>query len=178
MTDTGDPRIDLIRDLIRDVPDFPKPGILFKDIAPLLESGDGLRASVDLMCERWSGSGVEVVAGLESRGFPFGAAVAYQLGVGFAMLRKPGKLPYEKRGVDYALEYGTDRIEMHVDSVKAGQKVLLVDDLLATGGTAGAAVALLREAGADLVGVAFVVELAFLGGAAKVDAPMQALLTY
>ncbi len=171
-------RLDIIRACIRDVPDFPKPGIVFKDIAPLLESPAGLKASISLLTERWSDSGVDVVAGLESRGFPFGTAVAYELGVGFAMLRKPGKLPYEKRGVDYALEYGTDRIEMHVDSIKSGQKVLLVDDLLATGGTACAAVQLLREAGGHVVGCAFVVELSFLNGAARIDAPQHSLISY
>jgi adenine phosphoribosyltransferase len=172
-------RIKRIQSCIRDVPDFPKPGILFKDIAPLLESGPGLKATIELMAERWKDSGIEAIAGLEARGFPFGTALAYHLGLGFVMLRKPGKLPSETRGVDYALEYGTDRIEMHVDAVKPGQKVLLVDDLLATGGTAGAACQLLREGGAEVVGCAFVIELAFLSGADRLgNVPRQSLLTY
>ncbi len=174
-----DARIDIIRGCIRDVPDFPKPGILFKDIAPLLESPRGLATTIDLMAERWQDEGIERIAGLESRGFPFGTALAVRLGVGFAMLRKPGKLPYDKRGVEYALEYGTDRIEMHVDSVSEGQRVLIVDDLLATGGTAAAAIQLLTEAGARVAGCAFVVELSFLNGAARLGgAPRQSLLTY
>jgi len=173
-------RIGLLRSTIRDVPDFPKPGILFKDIAPLLESPRGLKVTIQLLAERWGEAGVDIIAALESRGFPFGAALAYELGVGLAMVRKPGKLPFQKRGIDYALEYGTDRLEMHVDSVKPGQRVLLVDDLLATGGTAAAAVRLLQEGGAELAGCAFVVELSFLGGAARLppDVPYHALLTY
>jgi len=172
-------QLERIRRAIRDVPDFPKPGILFKDIAPLLESAEAFRTTIDLFEAHWAGKGVERIAALESRGFPFGAALALRLGVGFAMLRKPGKLPYEKRGVDYELEYGSDRIEMHIDSVEAGQKVLLVDDLLATGGTAGAALRLLKEAGAEVVGCAFVVELAFLNGAERLGStPVNALLRY
>lgn len=171
-------RISLIESTIRDVPDFPKPGILFKDIAPLLQSGAALQAVVDEFADRWSSAGIHTIAAMESRGFPFGAALAYKLGCGMVMLRKPGKLPYDKVGVDYELEYGTDRVEMHVDAVEPGQNVLLVDDLLATGGTAGAAVKLLKGQGANLVGACFVIELAFLGGAARVDAPIQSLLTY
>lgn len=172
-------RLETIRACIRDVPDFPKPGILFKDIAPLLENGPGLKATIDVFADRWGDQDVQVIAALESRGFPFGAALAYRLGVGLAMIRKPGKLPFEKRGVDYALEYGTDRVEMHVDSVKSGQRVLLIDDLLATGGTATAAVKLLGQAGANLVGCGFVVELSFLNGAERL-APhtVDSLLTY
>ncbi len=172
-------QLDLIRSAIRDVPDFPKPGILFKDIAPLLQSPKAFRATIDLFEERWSGQGVQRIAALESRGFPFGAALALRMGLGLAMLRKPGKLPYKKHGVDYELEYGTDRIEMHTDAVESGQKVLLVDDLLATGGTAGAGVRLLCEAGADVVGCAFVVELGFLNGAARLGStPAHALIRY
>ncbi len=113
-----DKRLEEIRASIRDVPDFPKPGILFKDIAPLLESGSCFKATVDLFAERWGDKDVQVIAALESRGFPFGAALAYRMGVGLAMIRKPGKLPYQTHGVDYALEYGTDRVEMHVDAIK------------------------------------------------------------
>ena len=173
-------KLELVRDCIRDVPDFPKPGILFKDIAPLLEDAAGFRATIELLAQRWRPEQLDVIAALESRGFPFGAALAYELGLGLAMLRKPGKLPFEKRGIDYALEYGTDRIEMHVDSVKPGQRVLLVDDLLATGGTASAAIELLRRSEAVVTGVAFVVELRFLGGAKKLpaDVPVQSILTF
>jgi len=177
---SNDSRITTIENCIRDVPDFPKPGIRFKDIAPLLESADGLRATIDLMAERWQGEGVEAIAALESRGFPFGGALAARLGVGMVMIRKPGKLPYEKVGVDYDLEYGTDRVEMHVDAVKPGQRVLLVDDLLATGGTAEASIKLLRDTGkADVIGCAFVIELSFLNGADRLaPIPIHALLKY
>lgn len=172
--------IQLIRDTIRDIPDFPKPGIMFKDIAPLLESSEAFSATLDLFAERWADEGITQIAGLESRGFPFGAALADRLNTGFVMLRKPGKLPYKTVGVEYALEYGTDRIEMHVDAVDSNDRVLLVDDLLATGGTASAAIQLIRgEAGANLVGCAFVVELGFLDGAAKLgDIPRQSLVVY
>jgi adenine phosphoribosyltransferase len=175
-----DERIAQIQGCIRDVPDFPKPGIMFKDIAPLLESPEGFRTTIDLLAERWSNKGVEAIAALESRGFPFGGALADRLGVGFVMIRKPGKLPYEKVGVDYALEYGTDRVEMHVGAVQPDQRVLLVDDLLATGGTAEASIKLLRDAaGADVVGCAFVIELAFLNGASRLaPTPIDALITY
>lgn len=172
--------VDLIRNAIRDVPDFPKPGIMFKDIAPLLENAEAMRATIDLFVEHWSGREITHVAGLESRGFPFGGALADRLGVGFVMLRKPGKLPYEKHGVDYDLEYGTDRIEVHVDSVGPNDRVLLVDDLLATGGTAAAGAKLLRDrCGTTVVGCAFVVELSFLNGGQKLgDIPYKALVSY
>ena len=175
-----DSRVELIRSRIRDVPDFPKPGILFKDIAPLLEHAEAFRACIDLFAERWAGQKLDSIVALESRGFPFGGALAYRLGLGLGMVRKRGKLPYEKRGIDYALEYGTDRIEMHVDAVARGDRVLLVDDLLATGGTASAAVRLIEgEFGAEVVGCAFVVDLAFLNGAARLTPPpIHALVKY
>lgn len=171
--------LDYIRNCIRDVPDFPKPGILFKDIAPLVEDGRGFAATIDLMAERWSDAGVERIAGLESRGFIFGCALAYKLGVGSIMMRKPGKLPAAKVAVEYSLEYGTDTIEMHADAVTPGMKVLIVDDLLATGGTAAAAAKLLRNQGADIVGCAFVIELGFLNGRAALEGlQVDSLLTY
>jgi adenine phosphoribosyltransferase len=171
--------LEYIQQCIRDVPDFPKPGILFKDIAPLVEDPKGFAATIDLLAERWADSGVERIAGLESRGFIFGCALAYKLGVGTALLRKPGKLPSEKVHVEYSLEYGTDRIEMHTDAVAPGMKVLIVDDLLATGGTAGAALKLLTQQGANVIGCAFVIELGFLNGRhALGDVPVDALLTY
>ncbi len=174
-----DDRAALIAASIRDVPDFPKPGILFKDIAPILERPQAFRATIELFAERYRDQKLDRIAGLESRGFPFGAALAYELGVGFSMIRKKGKLPFKKVGVDYALEYGTDRIEAHVDTVAPGQRVLLIDDLLATGGTAAAALHLLRDhLHANVIEAAFVVELAFLGGRAKLDVPSHALVVY
>lgn len=175
----SDPRLTLIQNAIRDVPDFPKPGILFKDIAPLLEQPAAFGAAIDLLAERYAGQGIERVAGLESRGFLFGPPLAMRLGVGFSMLRKKGKLPSAKVGVDYALEYGTDRIEAHADTVTKGQRVLLVDDLLATGGTAAAGIHLLQGVlGAEVVGAAFVVELSFLNGRERLSAPVHSLITY
>jgi adenine phosphoribosyltransferase len=169
----------LIRSLIRDVPDFPKPGIVFKDITPLVGSPAGLRAAVATLARRCRGRRVTAVAGVEARGFIFGAALAHRLGVGFVPLRKPGKLPWRTRRETYALEYGTDAIEMHVDGVRRGDRVVLVDDLLATGGTAAAAVRLVRQAGGRIVEVAFVVELAFLHGRRKLrGAPVYSIVRY
>lgn len=159
---------ELVRKTLRDVPDFPKPGILFKDITPLLQDAEAFGAVTEAFAQRYRGK-IDSVAGIESRGFIFGAALAHELGVGLVLIRKPGKLPAQKVGVDYELEYGTDRVEMHLDAVEAGERVLLVDDLLATGGTAGAATELLRKAGAEVVEAAFVIELGFLGGAEKLD---------
>ncbi|MCD6333778.1 MAG: adenine phosphoribosyltransferase [Candidatus Latescibacteria bacterium] len=149
---------------IRDVPDFPKKGILFKDITPLLKAPEALREAVDGLCRQVEGSDVDVVVGIESRGFIFGAAVACQLGVGFVPVRKPGKLPAETAMEEYALEYGTDALEIHRDAISPGTKVFLVDDLLATGGTAAAACRLVEGLGGEVVHVAFLIELAFLKG--------------
>jgi adenine phosphoribosyltransferase len=160
--------VDLSR-YIRDVPDFPKPGILFKDITPLLRDARALRAAAEAMAAPWKGGKVDRVAGLESRGFLFGTLVADRLGVGFIPIRKTGKLPYETIAEEYALEYGTDRLEMHVDAVERGESILIVDDLLATGGTAAAAGRLLRKAGGRIAGASFLVELDFLGGRARLD---------
>lgn len=156
-----------LKRLIRDVPDFPKPGIVFKDITTLTKDPEGLRAAVDAIVERFSGDGVDAVVGIESRGFVFGAAVAYRLGVGFVPARKPGKLPAETVRAEYELEYGTDAIEMHRDAVEEGQRVLIVDDLLATGGTAAAAVELVEELGGVVVALAFLIDLTFLDGRSK-----------
>jgi adenine phosphoribosyltransferase len=158
-----------IRELIRDVPDFPKPGIVFKDITPLLGDAAAFAATADLLAEAYRGRGVTAVVGMESRGFIFGVPVAERLGVGFVPVRKPGKLPAETLSEEYALEYGTDKLEMHRDAVGAGDKVLIVDDLLATGGTAAATAKMIGRTGADICGVAFVIELGFLGGRAKLD---------
>ena len=153
--------------LIRDVPDFPKPGVVFKDITPLLADADALKATADALAEPFAGRGVEIVAGIESRGFIFGSMVAERLSAGFVPLRKPGKLPAEKRSASFELEYGTDTIEIHADAVKPGQKVLIVDDLLATGGTMAAACELVEQLGGDVVGISFVIELCFLHGREK-----------
>jgi adenine phosphoribosyltransferase len=155
-----------IESLIRTVPDFPKPGIGFKDITPVLSSGPALRYIVDHLAERYEGR-IDTVVGIESRGFIFGAPLAYALGVGFTVVRKPGKLPAATVQVSYELEYGEDTLEMHVDALDPGSRVLLVDDLLATGGTAKAAVELLVGMRAEIVSCAFLVELGFLGGGAK-----------
>jgi len=153
-----------LQDLIREVPDFPKPGINFKDITPLLQDPKGMRLAVDLMGAPFEGEGVDVVLGIESRGYLFAAPLAYKLGAGLALVRKPGKLPYKKRSASYALEYGTDTIEIHEDAIHPGQKVLLADDLIATGGTATAALELVQKAGGTVVAFTFLVELAFLPG--------------
>jgi adenine phosphoribosyltransferase len=149
---------------IRDVPDFPKQGILFKDITTLLRDRRGFREAIDLMTEAFHGDGVDVVVGMESRGFIFGAPLAYNLGVGFVPVRKLGKLPAETIKVEYALEYGTNTLEIHRDAIAPGQRALIVDDLLATGGTAIATVELVRRLGGEVVGLGFLIELLFLNG--------------
>ncbi len=153
-----------LKSLIRTIPDHPKPGIMFRDITTLLRDARGFRRAIDLMAEPYHGKGVEAVAGIEARGFILGGAVAEKLGVGFIPIRKKGKLPGKAIGQDYELEYGTDVIEMHEDAVSPGERILLVDDLIATGGTAAAAVKLIRRAGAVVAGAVFVVDLPDLGG--------------
>lgn len=168
-----------LEDYIRDVPDFPKPGILFKDITPLLGAPDAFRASVERLAEPWHDQGIGKIAGIESRGFIFGAAVAQILGCGFVPVRKPGKLPYRSQRHEYALEYGTDALEIHEDAFSSKEKVLIVDDVLATGGTAAAAGSLVRRLGADLIGYAVVIELSFLGGREKLDGTrLHSMITY
>ena len=165
--------------LIRDVPDFPKPGILFKDLTPLLGNHAALASVVDLMCEPWAAAGCTKVAGVEARGFLLAPLVAQRLGVGMVPIRKPGKLPWRSLRVEYALEYGTDVLEMHDDAVGPADLVLVIDDVLATGGTATAAVQLVRGAGATVAGAAFAIELGFLNGrAALADVRVRAVLTY
>ena len=156
-----------LRGLIRDVPDFPKPGIVFKDITTLTKDPEGLRAAVDALADRYADADVDLVVGIEARGFVFGAAVAYKLGVGFVPARKPGKLPAQTVSAAYELEYGTDAIEMHRDAIGQGQRVLIVDDLLATGGTAAAAAELVSGLGGEIVAIAFLIDLAFLRGKDK-----------
>jgi adenine phosphoribosyltransferase len=159
--------MDTLKQKIRHVPDFPKPGILFYDVTTLLKDRDGFRMAVDEMAAPYERSGVDVVVGIESRGFIFGSAVADRLKTGFAPVRKPGKLPSKTQRATYSLEYGTDSLEIHDDAVKAGQRVLVVDDLLATGGTAAATVGLVRGLKADVVGVQFLIELVGLNGRQK-----------
>jgi adenine phosphoribosyltransferase len=172
------PEEPLIQRYIRDVPDFPKKGILFKDITPLLQSPAGFAASIEGMARAWEASSFDVVCGIESRGFIFGAALARELDKGFVPIRKPGKLPWKTASESYQLEYGTDRIEIHVDGCAQGQGVLLVDDLLATGGTMEAALKLVRRIGGRPVGCSFVIELGFLDGRRRLgDVPVHSLMT-
>jgi adenine phosphoribosyltransferase len=166
---------------IRTIADYPKPGIMFRDITTLLGDARAFRRAVDEMVQPFTGRKIDKVAGIEARGFILGGAVAHQLSAGFVPLRKKGKLPHTTIGVDYALEYGVDTIEMHLDAFQPGEKVLLVDDLIATGGTAIAAVELLRQGGAEVVGAAFVVDLPELGGAARLAAlgvPISTLVSF
>ena len=167
------------RDWIRDVPDFPKPGILFKDITPLLADAVAFRTAIDLLAEQVRPLQPDVVVGIESRGFLFGTPLAIALGVGFVPVRKPGKLPSAATRVDYDLEYGTDAVEMHTDALEHGARALVVDDVIATGGTARATLELVRRLGADPVGAAFLIELTFLeGGARLVPVPIVSLVRY
>ena len=169
----------MIERYIRDVHDFPKPGIVFKDITPLLQSPEGLEQSIDLMAEAASGYDFDLVCGIESRGFIFGTALANQLDKGFIPIRKPGKLPWKTATESYELEYGNDTIEIHVDAAENGQGVLMVDDLLATGGTMAAALNLVRKIGGVPVACLFVIELGFLPGREKLgDVPVHSLITY
>jgi adenine phosphoribosyltransferase len=152
---------------IRDIPDFPTPGILFRDVTPLLLDADAFRAAIHAMAAPFRGQRIDRVVGIESRGFLLGPGIALELGAGFGLVRKEGKLPYETHRAEYALEYGTDVVEMHTDAVEKGQRVLVVDDLIATGGTCAAAVELVKAAGGVCVGATFLIELAFLKGRQK-----------
>lgn len=168
-----------IRSAVRDVPDFPKPGIIFKDITPVLADGALFRETIDAMVSQLEGTGVKKAVGVDARGFIFAGAVADRLGIGFVPIRKKGKLPWRARSATYALEYGEAIIELHEDAVLAGEKVTLIDDVLATGGTAAAAVELLKSSGADVVAAQFVIELGFLGGREKLPGTrVTSLLTY
>ena len=170
-----------LKTAIRTIPDYPKAGIMFRDITTLLGDPRAFRRAVDELVQPFAGRKIDRVAGIEARGFILGGAVAHQLSVGFVPLRKKGKLPHKTVSVDYALEYGTDTIEMHIDGCAAGEKVMLIDDLIATGGTAMAAIQLLREAGAEVVAAGFVIDLPELGGADKLRAagvPVQTLIAF
>ncbi|MGF1655386.1 MAG: adenine phosphoribosyltransferase [Verrucomicrobiales bacterium] len=174
-----DSRVEILRQAIRDVPDFPKPGIVFKDITPLLAQPEAFQAAVDLIAEQCVAMKAQKVLGIDARGFLFGAAAAYKLGLGLIIARKKGKLPYKTEGVSYSLEYGEATIEMHVDSVEPGERVVLIDDLLATGGTARAALDLVERLGGQPVGALFVVELGFLNGRQVLgDTPVVSFLDY
>jgi adenine phosphoribosyltransferase len=167
--------------VIRTIPDYPKPGIMFRDITTLLGDARAFRRTVDELVQPFAGMKIDKVAGIEARGFILGGAVAHQLSTGFVPLRKKGKLPHQTRAVEYALEYGSDSMEMHLDAVMAGERVMLVDDLIATGGTALAAVQLLKEADAEIVAAAFVIDLPELGGAEKLRAagvPVSTLVAF
>ena len=159
--------MDDLKRLIREVPDYPKPGILFYDLTTLLKDKKGFQMLIDRLCEHYEGHKIDLVAGIEARGFIFAPVLAYRLKAGFVPVRKPKKLPAKTEAISYALEYGTDSLEMHEDAVKAGQNVLLCDDLLATGGTAAAAIQLIRKLGGIVDGAAFAVELNFLHGRSK-----------
>jgi adenine phosphoribosyltransferase len=166
---------------IRTIPDYPKPGIMFRDITTLLGDAKAFRQAVDQLVAPFAGAKIDKVAGIEARGFILGGAIAHQLSIGFAPVRKRGKLPYQVISREYQLEYGSDAMEIHIDAVDAGDRVLLVDDLIATGGTASAAVSLLREAGADVIGCGFVIDLPDLGGADRLramDVPVTALVAF
>jgi len=167
-----------LKDHIRGIPDFPKPGILFYDISTLLRHGPAWRAAMARMARAIKPFRPQVLAGIESRGFLVAAPLALELGLGFIMLRKPKKLPGVTLGYNYALEYGTDRIEMQADAVEPGQRVVVLDDLLATGGTLAAGIHLLREAGAEVTGAATLIELTFLNGRGKLDVPFASLAAY
>ena len=163
----SDDSIGRLRAAVRDVPDFPKPGIVFKDITPVLQDGALFRQSVDLFLKQCHGKLIDKVVGIDARGFLFGSAVAYELGVGFVPLRKKGRLPYKTERASYSLEYGEAEMELHIDAIERGEKVVLIDDLLATGGTSASAASLIRKVGGELIEAMFLIELEFLHGRSK-----------
>lgn len=175
---TDFPGIAHLRSLIRDVPDFPKPGIVFKDITPLLGDPAGLALAVELMAQPFRGKHIDLVVGAESRGFIFGTAVAKALAAGFVPVRKPGKLPAHTLRYDYTLEYGSDALEIHSDAFKPGQRIVIIDDLLATGGTLASCCDLVRKLGGSLVGIAVLIELVELAGRRKVDCELTSVIQY
>jgi adenine phosphoribosyltransferase len=168
-----------LRDCVRDIPDFPKPGIVYKDITPLLSNTDAFRSTIDLIAEHFEGQRVDRVLGVEARGFIIAAPVAYRFGAAFVPVRKAGKLPWEIEREEYELEYGTDLLEIHRDAVDPGDRVVIVDDVLATGGTAAATIRLVEKLGGSVIGLAFVIELGFLEGRKKLDGyEVLSLVTY
>jgi|SRR5438132_1366689 adenine phosphoribosyltransferase len=171
--------IESIRQAIREIPDFPKPGIVFKDITPLLGNGQLFGRTIDLLAERYRSQKIDTVLGIESRGFIIGAALAYELGAGFCVVRKPGKLPYQTHSASYELEYGKDSLEIHIDAIPNHARVIIADDLIATGGTAAATAQLVSKLGATVVECAFVIELSFLKGREKLKPyPVYSILQY
>ena len=172
--------MEALRDIIRTIPDFPKPGIQFMDITPLLASGEAFRETIDQLKVRHEGKGIDVVVGVEARGFIFASALAYALGAGTCLVRKPGKLPHTVHQQTYDLEYGTDAVEIHADAFTPGQKILIIDDVLATGGTIAATVALIqRHFDVEIVEIDFLIELVFLGGLEKLSGqPIHSLIKY
>ena len=170
-----------LRSAVRTIPDYPKPGIMFRDITTLLGNARAFRRAVDELVQPWAGSKIDKVAGMEARGFILGGAVAHQVSAGFIPIRKKGKLPHKRVSIAYSLEYGLDEMEMHEDAVTSGERVILVDDLIATGGTAEGAVKLLRQLGADVLAACFIIDLPDLGGAdklRKLDVPVRTLLSF
>jgi len=169
-----------LKEKIREIPDYPKPGILFYDVTTLLKDPEGLQTAIDILVDRYAGKGISKVLGIEARGFILGPALAYRIGAGFVPVRKQGKLPAATLTATYDLEYGTDTLEVHRDAVEAGEKVLIVDDLIATGGTATATVGMVRELGGELLELAFLIELSFLNGRGKIPAgvPVFSILKY
>jgi adenine phosphoribosyltransferase len=168
-----------LRAIIREVPDFPKPGVLFYDVTTLLRDPLALRRVIDSFVDEFSNREIDLVLGMESRGFIFAPPVAYQLGAGFVPVRKPGKLPWKTRAVNYDLEYGRDSLEIHEDAIQPGQRILVLDDVIATGGTAAATIEMARAMGAEIVGAAFLIELTFLQGRQKLfDTPFFSILRY
>jgi adenine phosphoribosyltransferase len=161
--------LEKLRTGVRDVPDFPKKGIIFKDITPILKDGGLFRASIDLFIKQCQGKKIDKIVGIDARGFLFGSAVAYELGVGFVPLRKKGRLPYKTESAKYSLEYGEAEMELHIDAIVPGEKIVLIDDLLATGGTSASAATLIRKVGGELVAAIFLIELEFLNGRQKLE---------
>src|SRR5437764_13739893 len=175
----GSEMLERLRARVRDVPDFPKKGIIFKDITPILQDGVLFRASIDLFLEQCRGKQIDKVVGIDARGFLFGSAVAYELGIGFVPLRKKGRLPYKTETAAYTLEYGEAEMELHIDAIEKGEKIVLIDDLLATGGTSASALTLIQKVGGELVSAMFLIELEFLNGRKKLEpAPVVSFLKY
>jgi adenine phosphoribosyltransferase len=168
-----------LRAAVRDVPDFPKPGIVFKDITPILKDGVLFRASIEVFLQQCRGKNIDKIVGIDARGFLFGSAVAYALGIGFVPLRKKGRLPYQTESARYSLEYGEAEMELHIDAIERGEKVVLIDDLLATGGTSASAATLIKKVGGDLIEAIFLIELEFLHGRKKLErTPVSSFLKY
>lgn len=171
--------LDQLREAVRDVPDFPKAGIIFKDITPILGDGQLFRAAIDAFLARCRQMKIDKIVGIDARGFLFGSAVAYELGIGFVPLRKKGRLPYRTESAKYSLEYGEAEMELHVDAITRGERIVLVDDLLATGGTSASAATLIKKVGGDLLEAQFLIELEFLHGRKKLDpVPVVSFLKY